>query len=253
MDNRKVRIGSVSYLNSKPLLYGFEQGMMKNDIDLRIDYPSAIARQLLDDTIDLGLVPVAIIPELKEYHIVSDFCIGCDGEVATVCLFSDVPLDEIKTILLDYQSRTSVELLKLLLKDHWKISPTLVNAGKEYEKTIGGTTAGLVIGDRAFVQHTRSVYVYDLGKAWKDMTGMPFVFAAWVSNKKLLDSFAESFNKTTGTGLNYIDEIAQQNNSSDVDLKKYYTSNISYQLVNEKRKALDIFLNTLRNKASSEK
>ena len=72
MENRKVSIGSVSYLNSKPLLYGFEQGMMKDDIDLQIGYPSAIARQLLEDTIDLGLVPVAIIPQLKEYHIVYD-------------------------------------------------------------------------------------------------------------------------------------------------------------------------------------
>ncbi len=253
MDNRKVRIGSVSYLNAKPLLYGFEQGMMKNDIDLLIDYPAEIARQLLDDKIDLGLIPVAIIPELKEYHIVSDFCIGCDGAVATVCLFSDVPLHEIKTILMDYQSRTSVELLKQLLKEHWEISPTLIDAGIDYEKTIGDTTAGLVIGDRAFVQQKRSAYMYDLGQAWKDMTGMPFVFAAWVSNKKLPDLFTESFNKTTGTGLDYIDEIAQQNNSSDYDLKKYYTSNISYQLDIEKRKALDIFLSTLGIKASSDK
>lgn len=246
MENRKVSIGSVSYLNSKPLLYGFEQGMMKDDIDLQIGYPSAIARQLLEDTIDLGLVPVAIIPQLKEYHIVSDYCIGCDGEVATVCLFSDVPLEDIQTILLDYQSRTSVELLKLLLKEHWKISPVLLDTGIEYEKKIGGTTAGLVIGDRAFVQHTRSKYIYDLGTAWKDMTGLPFVFAAWVSNKKLPDLFVTAFNKTTGIGIDHVDEIVQKNMNCDYDLRKYYKLNISYILDYEKRKALDIFLKTLR-------
>ena len=99
---------------------------MKDELDLLIDYPANIARLLLTDEIDVGLVPVAIIPSLKEHHIIADYGIGCDGAVASVCLFSDVPLNEIKSILLDYQSRTSVALLKVLLKEHWKISPELL-------------------------------------------------------------------------------------------------------------------------------
>ena len=87
-------------MNTKPLIYGFEHGMMAESVDLIIDYPSKIASMLLEDKIDVGLVPVAIIPEMKEYYIISDYCIGCDGEVASVCLFSEVPLEKIEKILL---------------------------------------------------------------------------------------------------------------------------------------------------------
>ena len=86
--------------------------MMNESVELIIDFPSKIASMLLEDKIDVGLVPVAIIPEMKEHHIISDYCIGSVGAVASVCLFSEVPLDKIKNVLLDYQSRTSVALLK---------------------------------------------------------------------------------------------------------------------------------------------
>jgi len=118
-------VGAVSYLNTKPLLYGIRQAEIISAIELTIDYPSRIASMLLRDEIDIGLVPVAIIPQMKEYHINGDFCIGSDGPVASVCLFSEEPMDRIEKVLLDYQSRTSVELARVLLKQYWKIAPEL--------------------------------------------------------------------------------------------------------------------------------
>ncbi|HSC37349.1 MAG TPA: menaquinone biosynthesis protein, partial [Chitinophagaceae bacterium] len=174
---RKIKVGAVSYLNTKPLIYGFGQGMMQDEVELILDYPSSIAGMLLEDKIDLGLVPVAIIPRLRESHIISDYCIGAEGEVASVCLFSDVPVGEVTEVLLDYQSRTSVRLAKLLLKEYWKVSPLLTDARADFRDHIRGTTAGLVIGDRAFEQRKLSAYRYDLGEAWKLHTGLPFVFA----------------------------------------------------------------------------
>ncbi len=115
---RKVRVGAVSYLNTKPLIYGIEKGMIKDEAELVIDYPSKIAAMLLNDEIDVGLVPVAILPKMKEHYIISDYCIGSVGAVASVCLFSEVPLHEMKMVLLDYQSRTSVALLKVLIKEY---------------------------------------------------------------------------------------------------------------------------------------
>jgi chorismate dehydratase len=238
----KIRVGAVSYLNTKPLIYGFELGQMKNEVDLIYDYPSKIAYMLLNDEIDVGLVPVAIIPKLKEYHIITDYCIGADGSVASVCLFSDVPVDEIKTVLLDYQSRTSVALIKILLKDYWKVQPELIDAKEDYRKLIKGTTAGLVIGDRAFKQRKISRYVYDLGKAWKQLTGLPFMFAAWISNKKLDDEFIHSFNKVNGLGLKNIQEVIDGVNCPLFDLKEYYTHNISYDLTEKKMEAMKLFL-----------
>ena len=242
MDISKVKVGSVSYLNAKPLVYGFETGLMEDEVELIIDYPASIARQLLDDSIDIGLVPVAVIPFLKDHHIVSDYCISCNGEVATVCLFSDVAIHEIETILLDYQSRTSVALLKILLKEHWKISPRLISADAGYEKSIGGTTAGLVIGDRAFSQRLTSKYYYDLGDAWKQLTGLPFVFAAWVSNKAMSEMFIEKFNKAVQTGLDNLPAVVQKNQSPLFDLQDYYTRYIEYRFSPEKMKSLHLFL-----------
>jgi chorismate dehydratase len=120
---RKIRVGAVSYLNTRPLVYGLENGCMQDEIQLTYDYPSKIAALLMNDDIDVGLVPVAIIPKLKEAHIITDFCIGAENEVASVCLFSEVELHEAKKILLDYQSRTSSALTRLLIRDYWKLDP----------------------------------------------------------------------------------------------------------------------------------
>lgn len=242
---QKIKIGAVSYLNTKPLIYGFENGMMKEETEFIFDFPSNIAQQLLTNQIDVGLVPVAVLPTMKEYHLISDYCIGCDGAVASVCLFSDVPLQNIEKILLDYQSRTSVALLKILLKEHWKIAPELISAEKGFEQNIGGTTAGLVIGDRAFKQIPISKYHYDLGLAWKEMTGLPFVFATWVSNKKLSPDFIENFNAATQLGMLHLQEIAQANPFAWFDMLEYYTNFISYKFDDRKREALNKFLNFL--------
>jgi Predicted periplasmic solute-binding protein len=244
---QKIKVGAVSYLNTKPLIYGFEQGKMSDAVELLIDYPSNIASLLINNQIDIGLVPVAVIPHLKEYYIISDHGIACDGEVASVCLFSDVPLSQVDTIILDYQSRTSVALLKILLREHWKISPALIAATGDFEKDIRGNTAGLVIGDRALKQRQRSAYIYDLGTAWKEMTGLPFVFAAWISNKPLPVSFCEAFDATTKAGLANIPEIVAANPFDEFDLEAYYNNFIKFRINLRMHEALTLFLSKLVN------
>ena len=239
----------MSYLNTKPLIYGFEKGIMKEEVELLMDYPANIASMLLNDEIDIGLVPVAILPALKEYYLISDYCIACDGEVASVCLFSEVPVNEIQTVLLDYQSKTSVALLKILLKEHWNIEPKLVDAQKGYELSISGTTAGLVIGDRALEQRNKSKYCYDLGQAWKELTGLPFVFAVWVSNKAMDKQFIEKFNMTNDLGITHIEEVIKLSNFLSFDLKLYYTKNIKYIIDNKKQNGLNEFLNRIEKQS----
>lgn len=243
---QKIRVGAVSYLNTKPLIYGFEQGEMKDDVELVLDYPSKIAQMLQDDEIDIGLVPVTIIPKLKEHYIISNYGIACDGEVASVCFFSDVPIGEIRTVLLDYQSKTSIMLLQVLLKEFWKISPTLIFAEKGYEDEIKGNVAGLVIGDRAFQQAKKSVYKYDLGLAWKQHTGLPFIFAAWISNKVVKKEFVKQFEKANSVGLLHLDEVIKANESS-VDLELYYTQNIKFEFTSEMSDIIRLFLNKINS------
>jgi chorismate dehydratase len=238
----KLKVGAVNYLNTKPLVYGLEKGMMKDQVELIFDYPGKIAQALLDNTIDIGLVPVAVIPDLKEHHIVAGYCIAADGPVASVCLFSEVPLDEITTVLLDYQSRTSVVLVQYLLKEYWQLKPVFKKAGTDFISQIKGSTAAVVIGDRAFKQRKVSPYIYDLAEAWKAHTGLPFVFAAWVSNKPVPLHFIKAFNEANEYGLQRLDEVIEQNPCKEFDLEKYYTQYVQYRLDDAKRKGLQKFL-----------
>ncbi len=243
---KKIKVGAVSYLNTKPFLYGIKRfEKLQDQIELIEEYPSKIAEMLVNGTIDVGLVPVAVIPKLKEWHIVSDYCIGADGDVASVCLFSEEPTDKIEKVLLDYQSKTSVNLAKVLLKNYWKISPQLIDADENYIAEIKGTTAGIVIGDRALQLRKKSKYIYDLATAWKDFTGLPFVFAAWIANKKLPENFIWDFNEANGEGLKKIDEVIAENPYPAYDLNVYYKKNINYILDEEKRKGMEMFLKML--------
>lgn len=238
----KIKVGIVNYLNTRPLVYGLERPPIDAQIELIGDYPSKLAQRLIDGEIDLGLIPVAVLPQLPHYHIVGNYCIGAEAEIASVALFSEVPMQEIKRVYLDYQSRTSVALLKFLMRESWGIAPEIIeSSGEEYRQEIKGTTAGLVIGDRALEQRRISTFIYDLGSEWRAITGMPFVFAAWISIKELPPSFIAAFDEANEKGLHHIDEIVAANPYPVYDLKKYYKLHLSYHLDEKKRKSLDYF------------
>jgi chorismate dehydratase len=240
--SRKIRVGAVSYLNTKPLIYGLQKGLMAQEAVLILDYPANIAQKLLNNEIDIGLVPVAILPQMPIYYIVSDYGICCDGPVASVCLFSDVPVQNIKEVLLDYQSRTSVRLAGILLKEFWKTNPALTDTQTDFSKRIKGDVAGVVIGDRALELRNDYAYVYDLGEAWKSFTGLPFVFAAWVSNKAINPAFIDQFNAANAYGLDRLAEVIAENPVQFYDLKKYYINNIKYVLDIDKQRGMQRFL-----------
>ena len=130
--DKTIRVGAVSYLNTKPLMYAFKHGLKINGMEIIEAYPAKVASMLLNDEIDVGLVPVAIIPKLKEHYIISDYCIGAEQEVASVCLFSEVPLAEIEKVILDYQSRTSVALARVLIEKYWKLPVVFEEAGENF-------------------------------------------------------------------------------------------------------------------------
>lgn len=249
-NGQKIKVGAVSYLNTKPLLYGFEKGMMQEQIELIIDHPGNIATALLNGTIDLGLVPVAIIPDMKQHCIVSEYGIGANGAVASVCLFSQVPLEQIETVLLDYQSRTSVMLVQYLFKNYWKLKPVFKDASPDFLNEIKGTTAAVVIGDRAFEQRSVSPFIYDLGEAWKNNTGLPFVFAAWVSRRPFSKQFIKDFNAANQYGLQHLHQVAAANPCNSFDMYQYYTQNIQYKIDENELKGLQLFLDWCSQKSS---
>jgi len=244
---RKWRIGAVSYLNTRPLLFGLEQSDLMAEIDLVKAYPAKIAQDLIEGNIDMGLVPVAIMPFLKEAHLDSKYCIGAEGDVASVCIFSEVPMEQIQKVYLDYQSRTSVQLARILLKQYWKKEVEFIKAEEGYIQNIKGNTAGIIIGDRALGARSNFPFIYDLAGAWIDHTGHPFVFATWIANKSIPPAFMEAFDKATSYGLSHLQEVIESIPASEqvYDLNKYYTQNISYQFTAEKKAGMKLFLESL--------
>ncbi|MAU37235.1 MAG: hypothetical protein CMD14_07690 [Flavobacteriales bacterium] len=247
-----VRITAVSYLNTIPFIYGIENSLLSYNIELSLDYPTICADKLINDEVDLALVPVVVIADLKEYYIISDYCIGANGAVNTVCLYSDVPINKVKNILLDYQSKTSVQLLHVLLKEYWGLNLHTSIGKIGFEKDITGDTAGLIIGDRAFEMNDKYEYVYDLSAIWKEMTGYPFVFAVWVANKKLSKDFINDFNVSLKNGLRNINKALKKPHNLYCDKHMDYLNNkISYNLDSEKIKGMNLFIEKIKSNLSS--
>ncbi|MBB4080343.1 chorismate dehydratase [Lewinella aquimaris] len=243
-----LRLVAVSYLNTKPLLYGLLRNRISDRLRMDLAVPSECARQVTEGEADIALVPVAVLPELPYYEIISDYCIGADGAVATVCLYGDVPLEQMTHIYLDHHSRTSVMLTRLLLEEYWQHEVVFLDAQDGYIDHINGTIGGLVIGDRTIGLDQRFPYVYDLGTAWKKHTGLPFVFAAWITTRKLPQSFVKEFNAALREGLDHLPQLQLLLPSPDpsFDLTAYFTHHIDYDLDAGKREALERFLSYVR-------
>jgi chorismate dehydratase len=243
---KKIKVGAVTYLNTKPLINGMQQEEFLKDYVLIRAYPSQLAEMLKKGELDIALVPVALLPELPEYHILSNFCIASDHEVASVCLFSEKPLSEIRRVYLDYQSKTSVALLKLLFRRHWKQEVEWLTADDEnYIDQIKEDTAGLIIGDRALQFYERFAYRYDLVSAWREMTGLPFVFAVWISIQPLPDTISTYFDSIQEEGCRMINKLAESESFPFFNVRQYFTHHIHYHLDDAKKGAMKMFLNMI--------
>ena len=241
----KLSVSLISYLNSRPFLYGLEHSPINDEIRIFLDIPAKTAAKLAAGKVDIGLIPVGALSDLKDYNIVSDFCIGADGQVRTTILASEVPLEEIDTIILDYQSRSSVLLTRILSFFFWKRAFKWENSCASFEKTrISGKTAGVVIGDRVFAIEKKYPYIYDLAEEWKNFTGLPFVYAVWVAASPIPESFLSRFNEALAFGIRNIQEVEKNEMSRypEVKIYDYFTRNISYDFDERKKEGMRKFL-----------
>jgi len=181
----RLRIGGVSYLNSKPLLEDLP-GLLP-DAEVRLDYPSRLADDLTAGKLDVALIPSVEYFRGKNYEIVSDACVAARGPVLSVKLYTRKPWGEIRTLALDQGSRTSATLARILLAERYGVFPDL------QPLPLGNTTrdtdadAILLIGDRAmFAPDEHFLGTWDLGEEWFKWTGLPFVFAMWVARRPVL-------------------------------------------------------------------
>jgi len=245
----KIRISAVSYLNTRPFVFGLQHSELIERIDLSLDMPSLCASKLISNQADIGLIPVAAMADVPNAQIISQYGIASSGIVRTVVLLSQVPLTEIKKVVLDYQSRTSVQLVQILARHYWKIDPVWENGKPGYmEVDRDETTAIVVIGDRVFKAEREFPYCYDLGEEWKNFTNFDFVFACWIANKPIDIEFVSEFNKALAEGLLRMDEVIAecQDEYPGCDLEDYFSNNIKFVLDDSKLKGLELFSKLLK-------
>jgi chorismate dehydratase len=247
MTNQKYKVSVVSYTNTLPFKVALENSnAIKNYAVLSYDNPAVCAQKLINNESDIGLIPVGAFPKLSNYHIISDYCIGADGSVETVMLYGNVPIQKMKSVYLDPQSRTSVNLTRVLAANYWRVNPEFINGDQQYDiNQLANDDGFVLIGDRTFVMKNQFKYEYDLAEEWKKYTGLPFVFAAWVSNKPVERSFIDVFNSVLKEGIDQIPQISEEYKHTipnTVDLFFYLNQCISYPLDGKKKEAMKKFL-----------
>lgn len=243
----KIRISAVKYANTYPFIYGLLESGLEKKIILEMDHPADCAAKLISGKVDIGLIPVASLPLVKEYQIIGDYCIGANGKVRTVLLLSNCPFDEINNIYLDYRSRSSINLSKVLAKFSWKKEFKWINTSKGFDFLNLRTDEGVVlIGDQCFEFEKSFKYNIDLAEEWVKYSGLPFVFASWTANKHLENEFIEEFNTALKLGVNKIDAVVekfgQTGTITGIVLMNYLTENIDYNFDDNKKKGLKLFL-----------
>lgn len=235
------KISVVSYLNSKAFIKGLEQDSL---FDYRLDVPAECARRLRDNEVDIGLIPVATIPEIPNANIISDYCISAFGEVNSVFLFSNSAVHNLKKIYLDNHSRTSNKLCQFLIENHWRVEVEWLKRDNDLIE-LKESEALVLIGDRTFNQIGKYKFQYDLAEEWRKYNGLPFVFACWVANKEIDKEFIDQFNNALSSGLQKINEVIEENSLAYFDVDDYLKNKIQYNLTGQKREVIKLFLNNL--------
>lgn len=245
---KTLNISAVSYLNTYPFVYGIKKSGHLQDYHLYLEVPSMCAERLRSGEADISLVPAGALPDFRDYHIISDYCIGAVSKVITVLLLSHKPLEKIRKVFLDFDSRTSARLVQVLSSSFWKINPVFERLKPGQAEDSSEKEAILAIGDKTFGMRDQYQYSYDLADEWIKFTGLPFVFAVWVSTKPLPEPLLVQFNKALQFGIQDIEGVLDfysENLPANADCRKYLTENISYSFDKPKKEGLNLFLSYL--------
>ncbi|HOS47778.1 MAG TPA: menaquinone biosynthesis protein [Bacteroidia bacterium] len=252
MEKSKLNISVVSYLNSLPFVAGLEQEKIKQQYNISKDIPSICAEKVINGSADIGLMPIAMLPKVKGGNVITDYCISANGEVGSVLLVSNDPLEEIEVITKDNESRTSVTLARILIENHWKKEVTWKEESDHF-LDLQKNEGLVIIGDRALKYSSQFKYVYDLAGEWKKFTGLPFVFACWIANKAIDNEDIKNLNESFSEGLKHRNEIAKkiETGHPTISTLSYLKEYIKYDLNEEAKKGMNLFLEMMNQIESS--
>ncbi len=242
----KLRVGIVHFLNSRPLAWGFLEGLHRELFAPSLHPPATVARLLAEGGLDVGLIPSVEVQRIPGLEVLPGPCVSATHEVRSVLLVTSRPLERVRRIALDVNSRTSVALTRVLCAERWGIDPELVDHPPEVERMLAVADAALVIGDPALqVDRTRH-RVVDLAAEWQALTGLPFVFAVWAVRPEVaVDGLAVHFQESLRRGLEALDTlVAQAAAELDLDpatVHTYLTENLAFQLEAPQIEGLETF------------
>jgi chorismate dehydratase len=245
MSSPVLRVGAVSYLNTRPLIYGWERFVPR--AELVLDYPSVLADDLARGALDVALIPSIEFLRDPSYTVVSDACIACRGPVLSVKLLSRCPAEKIRSLALDQGSRTSAALAQILLGERFGVAPDLVPLPLEADPASAGTDATLLIGDRAMHSPPgRYELIWDLGDQWCRWTGLPFVFAMWVARGGSTGpEFEAALAECRDAGLAHLPEIADREAASlgltSPQCLAYLRDNLHFHFGPREQRGLSLF------------
>ncbi len=250
-----LRISAISFLNTAPLMWDFENGetagQLREHFELSYTVPSRCAEQLKSGTADIGIIPVAAYTTIPDLMVVPDVAIAAKNAVRSILLISKVPLEKIRNVATDDSSRTSAALVEIFLRKFVGIEPGFNRQEPALEEMLKWHDAALVIGDPALQAHTEGYFVYDLAEQWRHWTGRPFVFAFWAVRKPALAAarpeinIARVFQQSRDHGLEHIPEIvsawAPRLGLPAKLIADYLAENVDYSLDQENLEGLRLF------------
>lgn len=242
----KLRVGIVDYLNSKPLAWGFLKGHHANLFAPSLHPPARVARMLAEGGLDIGLIPSIEVARIPGLEVLPDLCVAAEREVRSVLLVADRPVERVRTVALDANSRTSVALLKILMQERFGIEPVYTVMPAQLDQMLAVSDAALLIGDPALKVDRSRHRVIDLAAEWKALTGLPFVFAVWAVRPGVdFPDLSFYFKTSLRHGLGSLDalvrEAAAELGLDTGEVHRYLTESLSFFLRGPEREALAEF------------
>ena len=242
----KLRVGIVNFLNSKPLAWGFLKGHHADLFTPSYHPPAMVARMLFEGALDIGLIPSIEVQNISGLRVLPDLCVAARHEVRSVLLVTRSPMEEIRKVALDQNSRTSVALLRILLREKYGLSPEYVHERPDPERMLAEADAALVIGDPALRVDRERYHVVDLAAEWHELTGLPFVFAVWAVRPEVdMPDLSFYFKSSLRYGLSSLDNLVRESAAElgldSAEVRSYLTENLHFFLRAEEIAGLEEF------------
>jgi chorismate dehydratase len=239
-----MRVAAIHYLNSLPLIHGLQHNP---DIELLLDHPSACFKHLISREVDVALIPVFGTQLHEQLRAIRGIGIAAEKQTESVFLYSFKPLDQIETVSVDPASLTSLNLLKIILREKYGNEPRFIMSDShDLAASLRKYDAALLIGDDAILSGVPGCNRKDLASEWYDFTGLSFIFAVWASIRSLTTAEQEIFTSSLVHGLEAIDTIIERAKTMiSVDsefLKRYYNLDLHYQLTPNDYQGLSKYL-----------